>query len=204
VAGPTICPKPVRNEYTMKSVTFFVPAILIFCFWGCQTGTIAAGNKGNNVIECSVGLLTSSTQAIEKPYLIPESLYLENRVGNCDSAIVFMKRVIEPSNTGLNGFRVAGESQKFLAQNKLVDKHFLVPNNQRFYISIACLIGRDIETILDIFAKPKFHTALIEKYKTKEKFVIYMRGYNAFIGFYLIGSNGIVNKARYEYTHRIH
>lgn len=136
--------------------------------------------------------------------LIPESLFLENRVDNCDSAIVFMKHVIKPGRTGLNGFKVIGESEKFLAQNQLVDKYFIVPNNQRFYISIECLIGKNIETVFDIFAKPKFHAYLLKKYNSKEKFVLYMRGYNSFVSFYLIGRNGVINKVEYEYTHRVH
>ena len=188
----------------MKVFVSFMSAILILCIGGCRTSSLVTSKKDEDIIEYAVDTLISPVKEVEKPYLIPESLYLENRVRNCDSAIVFMKQVIKPSSTGLNGFKVVGESEKFLAQNKLVDKYFIVPNNQRFYISIECLVGKEIETVLDIFAKPKFHANLLKKYNSKENFVLYMSGYNSFISFYLIGRNGMINKVEYEYTHRVH
>jgi len=124
-------------------------------------------------------------------------------VDNCDSAIVFMKHSIVPSNSGWSGFVIRGESTKFLFHDKLVDKHFLVPNNQRFYISIDCLIGQDMQTVLDVFVKPKFHKSLLEKYRKKKKFVLYINGLDC-VSFYLFGHEGVITVAKFNFTHRVH
>jgi len=184
----------------MKNTPLFFFTMLFFAFGCSSKPSFTHTHPQKDLIYVDS---IKKTISYNNPYLIPENLFLENRVDNCDSAIVFMKHSIIPSNSGLNGFVIRGESKKFLFQEKLVDKYFLVPNNQRFYLSIACLVGQDIQTVLDVFAKPKFHKGLLEKYRTKKKFVLYIKGLDC-VSFYLFGRDGVITQAKFNYTQRIH
>ncbi|HHH53560.1 MAG TPA: hypothetical protein ENK91_07870 [Bacteroidetes bacterium] len=189
----------------MNKLQFFILGFLLHFVLSCSSSTTTLYEKSEETKESVPSLPnnTPSPKLLENPYLIPENLFLENRVENCDSAIVFMKHIIKPGDKGWEGFMIRGESKKFLLHNKLVDKHFVVPNNQRFYISIDCLIGQDIQTVLDVFVKPKFHATLLKKYENNQKFVLYLKGLDS-VSFYLIGQNRIINSAKYGYTHRVH
>ncbi|HHH55040.1 MAG TPA: hypothetical protein ENK91_15360 [Bacteroidetes bacterium] len=129
------------------------------------------------------------------PFIIPSNFFLENRVDNCDSALHFMQNVIEPCSLQWNrdssayftsfwdGFRIPGESKEFLNSGQKADK-VLYRNNQRFYISLNCLIGQKFQTVLDIFVKPMFHDAIIRDVKLQEKnrnfFTIEASGFTSF------------------------
>lgn len=107
-----------------------------------------------------VGTLTNKPAAKElNSNLIPESLFLENRVENCDSAIVFMRAIISPGGLKelpYHGYRIKGESLDFLNKVRETESAQFA-NNIRFYISTDCLVGQDIQTVLDIFILPEFH-----------------------------------------------
>lgn len=182
----------------MKNIQLLVLTTISLLLFGCSS-------KARLPKELPIP--TKSTQTVQNAsgdaFLIPESLYLENRVANCDSAIVFMKSVIVPGNADGNGFSLPGESRSFLRQEKIVDKGFIVPNNQRFYISIDCLVGQNIQVFLDIFVPPKFHENSLKKYRTEKEIVLFVKGID-FVSFYLFVKNGVIHKTKFNFGVRAH
>lgn len=183
----------------MRNIHFLVLGIIHLLFFGCSSQSRVSLELPSK----SKKTTKTAEKATGNAFLIPENLFLENRVDNCDNAILFMKSVIVPGNSDGNGFSIPGESESFLFQEKLVDKGFLVPNNQRFYISIDCLVGQDIQTFLDIFVPPKFHKNLLKKYRTEEEFVLDVSGLNC-VNFYLFVKKGVIHKAMFNYAVRRH
>ena len=144
------------------------------------------------------------------PAIISSDFFLENRVDNCDSAIHFMQNVIKPCSLKLkadsnayftsswNGFSIPGESKTFLDSEQRYDKT-IYRNNRRYYISLNCLVGQKLQTVLDIFVEPMFHDAIIHDVKIQERnrnfFTIEADG---FAGFTINIVDGIVKEASFS------
>ena len=101
----------------------------------------------------------------------PDKFYLENRVSNCDSAIVYMKSVVVPGSLEVSALPelsarayIRGESKQFLSRTASNTEYPF--DNYRFYISLSCLTGQNAQVVYDIFIKPEYHKILWKTEKT--------------------------------------
>ncbi|GEM_PF-7118899 len=111
--------------------------------------------------------------------IIDPSLYLENRVADCDQAIWYMKNVITPGYSPVTPddpwkatiwryAEIRGESRDFLFGQKN-DGKYVTYENIRFYISTKCLVGRNILSVMDVFLEKKYHKPVLEALKKLDK-----------------------------------
>lgn len=136
---------------------------LVSCHYLKRKSNLNQGQKPVRSTESKVDM---------KSNMIGSNLFLENRVNNCDSAFTYMNSVISvgyPINSNTwEGFRIKGESIDFLNQERKLGHSISTPN-QRFYISLSCLNGMSIQSVLDIFIDEKYHMQIIEELERQDR-----------------------------------
>ena len=167
---------------------FFIFLVLILGVVGCQYPNRTTPQSGS--------VLNSQTRVDVKPSIIDSSLFLENRVDNCDSAYVYMKNVISPGypigSDAWAGIRIKGESKEFLTRERRVG-HYLTTPNRRFYISLKCLDGRSIQSVLDILVQKKYHKQIIKDLESRDPMIgNSIISVDGFCGFTMTYSKGVI------------
>ena len=155
----------------MREIIFFLAAIFIL-----SCGTVKRNDTKH--IE-PIKMKTHSTIAPE--------FYLDNRIPNCDSAILYMKSTITPGDLTINKLpelsvdaTVKGESKEFFSRREFGASY--PSDNYPFYVSFRCLKGQDAQVVYDIFVKPKDHKYLKlaeEKANEDDGYYLDVRGLGA-------------------------
>ncbi len=174
----------------IKSI--FIYTILILSLASCHSP-----KRRSNLNQRPKHVLNTESKGDIKSRMIGSNLFLENRVNNCDSAFIYMNSVIScgypvnSSNTW-EGFRIKGESIDFLNLERRHGRSLSSPN-QRFYISLNCLNGSSIQSVLDIFIDEKYHKQIVkdlERQDLKGENVIIIA--DGFCHFTMTYSKGII------------
>ena len=142
--------KKFRLNNNMNAIRLSVLLLSVIVFFSCGSRETIIKNHSTNAAKAKNNQI----------FIIPSSLFLENRVANCDSAIAYMKNVLVPGD-GKNSYRVIGESDEFLS-GKLETESYVLENNKRFYVSTDCLLGQKIQIALDIFVLPEFQDSILK------------------------------------------
>ncbi|HHH52975.1 MAG TPA: hypothetical protein ENK91_04900, partial [Bacteroidetes bacterium] len=135
-----------------------------------------------------------NTQAqMDLPKVIAPEFYLDNRISNCDSAIVYMKAVISPGDLTIKELpeiwvvaRVKGESDEFF--RRIESNKSYPSDNYPFYVTLPCLKGQNAQVVYDIFIKQKYHELLRQTEKNADEddgYYLNVRGLGGF-GFRII------------------
>jgi len=158
----------------IRILLFFV---LLFVISGCCHRPV--GKSVSRLLEKADKKKDKASDEILIKGIIDPSLFLENRVANCNQAFKYMKNVITPGYSPVSpddpskalhwlGAEIRGESRDFLVRQK-DDGKYVTYDNVRFYISTECLAGRDIYTVMDIFLEKKYHEPVLEALQKLEK-----------------------------------
>ncbi len=134
---------------------------------------------------------TFSKNNVQTSFQLPSSFFLENRVENCDSAIVYMGNVVLPM--GIKDwdtitsklvsvyvkYRIPGEKM-FLQKNHSIPS--FNTGSYRFYISSSCFVGHPLEDVLDVFCTPRdkkmllMNDKLVRDFGRKTWFIVFFDG----------------------------